>query len=240
MTQPIGRYSARSVYAGALILLLGFLAFKAGQEGLSNFYAQSAQLEIERWAKPGRSLRGNEGARVTQYLGNSLHYSPDNPWPLELRGTLQLRNVSAAKDPRLAVAAARSANTDFHLALVQRPSSPFAWASLALTKLYLGEQDEELFRALARAEQLGPWEHEVQQTVVFVGLTVWNRLNPAQQATVVRAMNRGAQRNPGKIAEIARTFNRVDLFCALSYSVPKGREVCDSIGKSGAKPKLQQ
>lgn len=236
MTRLIGR----GVYAGALILLLGLFAYKAGKEGLSNFYAQSAQLEVERWAKPGRSLRGDEGARVMQYLGNSLHYSPNNPWPLELRGTLQLRSMSAARDPQLAVAAVRSANTDFRMALVQRPTSPFAWASLALTKLYLGEQDDGLFLALTRAEELGPWEAEVQQTVIFVGLSVWNRLNPEQQAMVVRAMERGAQRNAGKIAEIAKTFNRVDLFCALSYSVSKGREVCDPIGKSGAKPKLQQ
>jgi len=80
----------------------------------------------------------------------------------------------------------------------------------------------------------------VQQTVVFVGLTVWNRLNPDQQAMVVRAMERGAQRNPGKIAEIAKTFNRIDLFCALSYSVPKGREACDPISKSVTEPKRQQ
>ncbi len=216
----------REASAIALILLLGFLAFKAAKEGLSNFYAQSAHVEIERWSKSGQSLRGDEGARVMQYLGNSLHYAPENPWPLELMGTLQLRGVGAAKDPQLAVVAVRSANAAFHRALVQRPTSPFAWASLALTKLYLGEQDDELLQALQRAEELGPWEPEVQQTVVFVGLTMWNRLNRAQQAMVVRAMERGAQRNPGKIAEIAKSFDRIDLFCALDYSSSQGRELC--------------
>ncbi len=215
------------------MLLLGLFAYKASTEGLSNFYAQSAQLEIERWSKPGQTLRGDEGTRVMQYLGSSLDHSPNNPWPLEIMGTLQLRSMSAAKDPQLAMAAARGANVNFRMALAQRPTSPFAWASLALTKLYLGEQDEELFRALERAEELGPWEPEVQQAVVFVGLTLWNRLNPAQQATVVRAMDRGARRNPGKIAEIAKTFDRIDLFCGLSYSDSQGREVCSSISKSG-------
>ncbi|TAK71702.1 MAG: hypothetical protein EPO19_04530 [Betaproteobacteria bacterium] len=215
------------------MLLLGLFAYKASTEGLSNFYAQSAQLEIERWSKPGQTLRGDEGTRVMQYLGSSLDHSPNNPWPLEVMGTLQLRSMSAAKDPQLAMAAARGANVNFRMALAQRPTSPFAWASLALTKLYLGEQDEELFRALERAEELGPWEPEVQQAVVFVGLTLWNRLNPAQQATVVRAMDRGARRNPGKIAEIAKTFDRIDLFCGLSYSDSQGREVCSSISKSG-------
>jgi hypothetical protein len=216
-----------------LILLLVLLAFKAGKEGLSNFYAQTAQLEIERWARPGQAYRADDWARVMQYFDKSLRYSPDNPRSLEERGALQLRSISVATDPRLAVAAARSANTDFRMALAQRPTSPFTWASFALTKLYLDEQDEALFHALQRAEALGPWVSEVQQTVVLVGLAVWDRLNATQRATVVQAMQRGAQRDPGKIAEIAKSFNRVDLFCGLSYSGSQGREVCRHISKSG-------
>ena len=144
--------------------------------------------------------------------------------------------MRAATDPQLAVAAARGANTDFRMALRQRPTSPFSWANFALSKLYLDEQDDELYQALVRAEELGPWEPEVQQAVIFVGLTVWNRLTPIQQAAVVRAMERGAQRDAAKIAEIAKTFNRVDLFCALSYPDFQGREVCKQLSKSGTKP----
>lgn len=229
------RSIGRLACAGALILLLLLLAFKAGTEGLSNFYVQSAQLEIERWSKPGQRYRAEDWTRVMQYLGESLRYSPRNPWPLEVMGTLQLRSMSAARDPQLAVAAARSANVDFRMALVQRPTSPFAWANIALTKLYLDQQDDELIHALQRAEELGPWKPEVQQVVIFAGLTLWNRLNQAQQAMVVQTMERGAQRNPGKIAEIAKTFNRVDLFCALRYSGSQGREICSQIDKSGKK-----
>jgi hypothetical protein len=241
MTRSIGRLFGRGVCAGTLILVLGFLAVKAGKEGLSNFFVQSAHLEIERWSQPGQRLRGDEGMRVMQYLTKSLHYSPNNPWSLEEMGTFQLRGMSAATDARLAVAAARSANVDFRMALMQRPTSPFTWANFALSKLYLDEQDDELFQALGRAEELGPWEPEVQQTVAFVGLAVWNRLNPAQQAMVVRAMQRGAQRNPGNIAEIAKTFDRIDLFCGLSYSGSQGREACNPISKSesGKKPNRQ-
>ena len=225
---------ARRAYAIALILLLGLFAYKAGTEGLSNFFVQSAHMEVERWSKPGQTFRGDEGARAMEYLARSLDYSPHNPWTLEEMGTLQLRGITARRDPQVAEAAARGANANFRMALAQRPTSPFSWANFALTKLYLGEQDEELFRALERAEEAGPWEPEVQQTVVFVGLAVWHRLNPARQATVVRAMDRAARRNPGKIAEIAKTFDRIDLFCALSYSSSQGREACNPISKSGS------
>jgi len=227
--------SKRGAYAGALILLLSLLAFKAGEEGLSNFYAQSAQLEIARWSEPGQRIKGDDGARVMRYLNDSLDYSPNNPWALEVLGALQLREMRAATNPQLAVAAARGANADFRLALRQRPTSPFSWANFALSKLYLGEQDDELIRALGRAEELGPWEPEVQQAVIFVGLAVWNRLNPAQRAAVVGAMERGARRDPGKIAEIAKTFDRIDLFCAIKNTTSQGRGDCNRIDNSEKK-----
>ncbi|MBE0613263.1 MAG: hypothetical protein IH604_06325 [Burkholderiales bacterium] len=227
--------SPRIAWSAALILLLAAFAFKAGKEGLSNFYAQTAHMEIERWSRPGLTFKGDEGTRVVQYLNKSLLYSPNNPWPLEEMGSLQLRSMSVARDPQIAVAAASAANVAFRLALVERPTSPFTRANFILTKQYLGEQDDELFRALQRAEELGPWEPEVQRTVVFVGLAVWDRLNPAQQAVVTRAMERGAQRDAGTIAKIASDFSRIDLFCAIKHLTSQGREICDQQAKSEQK-----
>ena len=224
----------------ALILLLLLLAYKATTEGLSNFYAQSAHQEIERWSRFPQAYRPDDWTRVMQYLGKSLDYSPASPWPLEERASLQLRSVGAARDAQLAVASVRSANADLRLALAQRPTSPFAWANFVLTKLYLDEQDDELFRALALAEELGPWEPEVQQSVVLAGLAVWDRLDPARQAGVLRAMQRGARRDPAKIAEIATSFSRIDLFCGLGYISKQGEEVCSKTSKSLSKPNRPQ
>ncbi len=240
MIRSVRRRHKRILGAGALILLLLLLAFKAGNEGISNFYAQSAHMELERWSEPGRRLRGDEGASAMRYFDKSLDYAPDNPWSLEELGNLQLSIMRASRDPQTAEAAARGANANFRRALIERPTSPFVWANFALSKLYLGEQDEALLQAIERAEELGPWESEVQQAVIFTGLTVWNRLNPAQQAAVLRAMQHGAQRNPLKIAEIAKTFSRIDLFCGLRYSGTQGREICSQTSKSGSKPNGKQ
>jgi hypothetical protein len=119
------------------------------------------------------------------------------------------------------MAAARSAAVDFRLALLQRPVSPFAWANLALAKLYLDEADDELLQALARAQELGPWEPEVQQTVVYVGLATWDRLQPQAQAAIVRTMQRGARRDAAKIAGIAGSFKRLELFCGAIDDLTK-------------------
>ena len=228
--------SRRLIWPGALILLLLLFAFIAGKEGLSNFYAQSAHLEIERWSQPGRRLKSNESANALRYFEKSLDYAPDNPWALEELGALQLNVMRASLDPQAAVAAARSANANFRRALIERPTSPFVWANFALSKLYLDEKDEAMFEAIERAEELGPWEPGVQDAVILTGLSAWDRLNPARQAAVLGAMQNSAQRNPMKIAEIAKSFNRIDLFCALRYSGLQGREICSQTNKSGSAP----
>jgi len=228
----IGKLSRRAIYAGALILILGCLAWKAGKEGISNYYVEAAHQEIGRWATPGQRFRGDEWARVNQYLSESLRYSPNNAWSLEEMGAFQLRRMRAATDPVLATALARSANADFHLALIERPTSPFTWANLALSKLYLDELDDELFAALRHADELGPWEPEIQQSVLFVGLAVWHKLGTAQRAELVRTLERAMRRNAQRVTEIVKTFNRFDLLCGLNNARQKIERPCGRLQKS--------
>lgn len=235
----IKKLSGRVVVTGALILVLGCLAWTAGKEAISNYYVQLARQEIDRWAGSGQRFRGDEWTRVAQYLADSLRYSPNNAWSLEETGSFELRRMRAAKDPALAIAAARSAKAHFYRALVERPISPFAWANLALSKLYLDELDEELFAALRHADELGPWEPEVQQSVLFVGLAVWHKLDAAQRDAIVRAMARAMPRNAPRVIEIVKSFNRLDLLCATYNNTMKNNEnlemdrACSGLQKSG-------
>jgi hypothetical protein len=100
--------------------------------------------------------------------------------------------------------------------LSQRPTSPFLWADLALTKLYLDEIDVELFTALRHAEELGPWEPVVQQLTLFVGLAVWRDLDAGLRQALVRTLERGALRNAGNMAQIVTSYRRFDLICGNS------------------------
>ena len=99
--------------------------------------------------------------------------------------------------------------------MAQRPTSPFLWANLALTKLYLNEIDGELFAALRHADELGPWEPSSQQTILFVGLAVWQDLGPELQQQLLRTIQRGATHNPERFFEIVKSYRRFDLVCAI-------------------------
>lgn len=182
---------------------------------MAGLLVQTAQSETERWAFASRAPGMAEIRRTAKYFTESLEYTPDNPWALEGAGALDLARMRAASIPREADAAAKDARARFRQALLQRPTSPFLWANLALTKLYLNEIDGELLTALRHADELGPWEPSVQQTTLFVGLAVWRDLDPALQQALARAVERGAARNAKKIFEIVKSFARFDLVCAI-------------------------
>ena len=203
--------AARIALCAAFIAILGLVALKAARQGLSDFYVQSASQEIERWE--ARSSRGNEWLRAMEYLEKSLRYAPHSAWPLEELAALHLRRVRLATQPELALASARAAYVNLREALVERPTSPFAWANLALAKLYLDEVDGELFEALGRAAELGPWEPGAQLTVVFVGLAVWHKANASQRQMIVASLQRAATRDPIKVVEMTKGFSQVDLIC---------------------------
>jgi len=208
----------RATIAIALILLVGMLALQAGREGLSNFYALLANEELNHPSMTEQRFREEGGARALHYLTESLRYSPNNAWALEEMGVLQIRRLPLFTGPIHALTAlntARSANAHLHRALLERPTSSFIWANLARSKLSLNERDGELLQALRRADELGPWEPEVQKSVIYLSLMIWDRLDPDQQASVVRTMERSAKRDAINVTNVAKSFNRLDLVCGI-------------------------
>ena len=199
----------------AFFIFLALVAAQCARLGAAGFFVQMAQNEADQWASAPRTPSAAEVSRVAKYFSDSLGYASANPWALEGAGAMDLARMRASRIPREALAAARDAHTRFRQALRQRPTSPFLWANLALTKLYLNEIDDELLSALRHADALGPWEPSAQQTTLFVGLAVWRDLDPGLQQALVRTIERGASRNAGKMFEIAKSYTRFDLVCAI-------------------------
>ena len=198
-----------------LFVLLALIAAQTARLGIAGFYVQLGRNETEQWTPESRAPSARNVERVARHYSDSLKYVSDNPWALEGAGAMDLEKMRASKIPREALAATRDANLRFRQALRQRPTSPYLWANLALSKLYLDQIDGELSAALRHAEELGPWEQSIQQTVVFVGLAAWQDLGPDARQAVPRTIRRGAERNPQKIFQIVKSYTRFDLVCAI-------------------------
>jgi len=176
----------------------------------------------------------SEVNRVAGYFSDSLGYAPDNPWALEGLGTLDLARVRLSKVPAEALTFAKDAHRRFRAALHQRPTSPFLWANLALSKLYLDELDEEFLGSLRRADELGPWEPASQQVVLFAGLAAWGKLDAVQRRALTGVLERGGKRNALKMFEIVKSYRRFDLVCGLKDYDVVGRADC----RKAAEPPL--
>jgi hypothetical protein len=217
--------SWRRAAAVALFVVLALVTLQVAGLGISGLYAHMAQVETEQLSAAAAPSGAREVGRIEQHLYSSYRYASGNPWTLEQMGALNLAKMRASTVPREAVALTRDARTRFRQLLYQRPTSPFAWANLALAKLYLDEIDDELRAALRYADALGPWEPAVQQLTVFVGLAVWRDLDPGMRQALVRTLERGALRNAEKMAQIVKSYRRFDLICANSkYNSIVGRE----------------
>ena len=212
-----GRPLRRSARARELVLvvLLVLVALATVRLGIAGLFVELAQERIDQWA-PGTSRPpAVEVERAAGYFSDSLSLAADDPWALEGAGAMDLARMRASTDPREALAAAQEARARFRLALRARPTSPYLWANLALTKLYLDEIDAELLAALRHADELGPWQQTIQQTVVFVGLAAWPHLDSRMRNSLLQTMRRGAVRSPQKILEIGKSYARLDLVCAI-------------------------
>ncbi len=199
----------------ALFIVLALTAAQSARLGAAALFVQFAQDEVELWTSMARTPGRAEIRGAARYFSDSLEYAADNPWALEGLGAMDLARLRVSRNPREALAVTQGARAQFRQALRQRPTSPFLWANLALANLYLDEIDAELLTALRYAIELGPWEPTVQETTLFVGLAVWQELDPGLRQALELTIKRGATRNPHKIFKIVKSYTRFELICAI-------------------------
>ena len=233
-------YRARSVSwqrAGlaAAILLLVVVAAQSGRMGLGGLIVELAQREVDRLPASPTQQKMKEADRIAEWFSEGLVYAPGNPWALEGLGVLDLTRMRCSTEPKGALFFARNAHRHFREALRQRPTSPFLWSNVAVSKLYLDEIDAEFFTAQRRADELGPWEPTTQQAVLFAGLAVWHKLDAALRQSLVRVLERGAKRNALKMFEIVKSYRRLDLICAMNgYDAVAGPECRKAAGAASS------
>ena len=199
----------------ALFVILLLITLQSARMGVSGLIVELAQREVDRWASTNARRGLREINRVAGYFADSLAFTPSNPWALEGLGGLDLAMVRLARMPRDAVASTREARLRFRRALQQRPTSPFLWANIARSKLLLDEIDDELFRALRIADELGPWEPSAQRNVLFVGLATWEKLDAGLQKSLRGVIGRGGRHDAPKMYEIVKSYRRFDLVCGV-------------------------
>jgi hypothetical protein len=221
----------RAAFLAGIAIALAGAAFQSVRLGIAGFHAQSAHKEVENWRSRSTPIRAQEWQAVHASVRAGLEYVPTHPASLEVLGTLDLARMRGSAEPKAAVGAARDALHHFRQSLIERPTSPFVWANVALAKMYLDEQDAEMFAALRHANALGPWEPVVQQTTVFVGLAAWSRMGPDERAALVETIKRASERAPAHMFQVVKGFGRYDLVCDIARYAQVDQKACANARK---------
>ena len=200
----------RWLLACGAILALAALMATALRWGMADAELAQASREMARWDAGGALLDLDSWLEVRSTLLAAQRHETGSPTLAEALARLHAQRHQGNAGAEVFQGQALEF---FQRAAVLRPTSPYTWASIALTRYRLGMIDTELQRALANAALLGPWEPEVQFIVADIGLALWDELPDAQRKKVLETVVRGMKRNPDNMLRIAAKRARLDLVC---------------------------
>ena len=211
---------------GAVVLGAGIYA--AALRGLADAHYTNARLTLAPGAAERRAARSEELSHALASVNQALVYEPSNPMFVEQSARLQeLRALALpAGDPGIREGLRRSL-AQYRDAAAMRPGSPYVWASIAMLKVRLNDMDFELYGALERAGRLGPWESQVQITMIDVGLATWPWLARAGKVRVLEALERGLLRQEPEVRRIAAVHGTLPQVCAYATTaMSRLRSLC--------------
>jgi hypothetical protein len=214
----------------AALLIVGIHA--AAVRGLADVHYTHARLALLGLAQAKQPPAAGEFAEVRASLREAQRFEPSNPLFVEQRARIDEMQALAMQGlvlPR-GDSPARTALFDslagWREAARMRPGSPYAWASIALLKLRLGQMDGEFYAALERAAQFGPWEPQVQIAIADAGLAAWRRLAPAAKDLVIADLERALLRQAPEVRRIAAAHGTLPLVCAGTALPPRLAAFC--------------
>jgi hypothetical protein len=223
---------ARAAFAlfGAALLIAGIHA--AAVRGLADVHYTQARLVLSGATQAGRVPEAGELAQARAALREAQRFEPSNPLFVEQSAriaeieALSMRGLVMPRGDPPARAVLLDSLGGWREAARMRPGSPYAWASIALLKLRLGQMDAEFYGALERAAQFGPWEPQVQIAIADAGLAAWRRLPPPAKTLVIADLERALLRQAPEVRRIATAHRTLPLVCASAALPPRLAAFC--------------
>jgi hypothetical protein len=194
------------------LVALTWCAALAVQGGVGGARVYTATSVLNGW--PSFDVTSKVDPReLRDIVAGAQATDPTNPAANELLGLLPGTSSRAEYASEAAV--------HFRRSIELRPTSPYAWASLAATDYQLGNTGEEFRTALVRATEMGPYEPGVQRTVADFGLAVWDDVDPSIRNAIEENVARGMRTQPRETLQIAQRRGRLAVACHHAVGTPR-------------------
>lgn len=208
------------------VLLLA--AAMAVSRGVADFYYFPAEKNLLRWDQS----TGHNDRKIQQtrkLLQVAMQWDANNPDILEARGRFLDRSVADQYFWQTGAGQAhRKALDDFRLTAARRPSSPWAWINIALTKTKLKQYDALMQQSLVQATKTGPWEPRVNVRVADIALTGWEELSEPVRRIASAAVGRGLQQDRLAMLRVIQRHQGTKRLCQYRDDSQRLKEWCSS------------
>ena len=198
--------------AGALALCLLAMAVVALRWGWADAIHRDAERQMARWQHERSMPVLAEWLETRDALVRAKRLDPRNPAIVESIALLHSQRVQEGSGSGVFQ---EEALAYFEEAALQRPTSPYTWANIALTHYRLGRTDARFVTALSKAQRLGPWEPEVQLIAADFGLAMWDEMDPGSRAELTATLGRAAKRQAAQVVQLAEKRGRLGLVCGM-------------------------
>ncbi|QJR15670.1 tetratricopeptide repeat protein [Usitatibacter palustris] len=198
--------TARYILVIPACAALVWLASGAVRLGFADTTTHESLRTMASWSARNIQPPLAEWLAVRNNLDEAALRSPNDPALHETLGVLLFQRAGTFEFVGLA-------HEKFVASLGLRPTSPYAWASVAAARYAQGKTDALFEVALVNAIALGPSEAEVQWTVADLGLAVWDDVSDATRRSIRTAIAAGMQRDPLGFLQVSQRRGRLDPAC---------------------------
>ena len=201
-----------------VLLMLIYAAYLCFRWAWADVLLTQVRFQMEKVTIEQQPLDAEQWALSRHWLEKSLSLHQDFSDNLEMAAFFY--NVAASQPEALVDELGWHDSAEKSLyysrrALRLRPSWPYLWVELILSKLALEQFDDELTGALERALTLGPWEGPVLEDIAFSGLEYWDELNTDARKSIYAALDKTfiIQNNKGEVVKELKDHENFAQFC---------------------------
>ncbi|NKB37214.1 MAG: hypothetical protein GKR93_08600 [Gammaproteobacteria bacterium] len=174
-----------------LIILVSYLIISPVKWFVADIYYRTPFNVVKNWQIASQDSQEVDWGNSNRRFLKALEFDANNPESLMMAG-LSYEGQYAFKETGFAKAEkGRKLALNFYRNSVHlRPAWPYGWIDLALVKYRLGELDEEFYKSILHASELGSWEPGVQKVIIEIGLHGWSKFDSKTQELVLKTIRK--------------------------------------------------
>lgn len=173
-----------------LLIVSSSLAVTAGLWGWADLNAQNAYFYMDKWQKTKQVGGLNEWRTAYQSMRKARKFNPYSVDYMIEMGQLYEWSATFMTFRSDRQQSLNEAKKYYQLAVEHRPTWPHAWANYVYVKILLNESDDNLYTAIRKTIEYGPWIKDAQKKMFVASLMEWDKLPLSLQGSVKTSMQK--------------------------------------------------